>query len=477
MSELELVETARRMFGQYFLGRPDFTLLLHNGTLASAFKPSGGADDAAKAPDNPELWWERYCRAKCGLPPTGDKPTPKSLEFEESIVHDGDEVTARIQASRCFNAMAWSINVRWSPPQNWPEPSARPVDLATANSEWKPSSKLRFRRNPDDVTSMPFLIALSEIVKYLHDQIPTDEHGRREGLVLVTGATNSGKSEIARGLAWQCLTAVQSNPANNRTPHLVTCEGPIERYFWKRPALKLDAASWSNQPQTEIDYTPRQIRRDCDSLTQAFTDALRQTPTVFFAGELRGDHELRKALEFGGTGHVVIATAHAGSLIEAVSRTLTASAAKQADARAIYVPKLLAVIHLRRLMSTTTVTLGMKDSIRCEISALVPTLYRKTAAGLQTLVADGLAALLPHCPQVPRSDEGTLGRQFFLRSLNAEMPTPALQQPRSGDSMMERLIQYWNDVRAVNLKDEQKSGIVCDRPLTDLALEDDLYGR
>ena len=90
------------------------------------------------------------------------------------------------------------------------------------------------------------------------------------------------------------------------------------------------------------------------SLDEALKAALRQTPSVFYIGEIREEQDLARAVEIGGTGHLVIATMHAGSLGEAMVETFEASDAKGPATRAMFASKLLAVIHLERFSVEVT---------------------------------------------------------------------------------------------------------------------------
>src|SRR5207249_2189827 len=94
-----------------------------------------------------------------------------------------------------------------------------------------------------------------------------------------------------------------------------------------------------------IDYTSRQKGIDVHDLKCASEDALRQTPAVFYIGEVRDASDWKEVLEFAGTGHLVVTTAHAGSLIEAMIKLLGAVDAKTPADRRRYAEKILAVVH------------------------------------------------------------------------------------------------------------------------------------
>jgi Tfp pilus assembly pilus retraction ATPase PilT len=91
-----------------------------------------------------------------------------------------------------------------------------------------------------------------------------------------------------------------------------------------------------NTQQRGLDYTPRELgsKKDVRSLAQALLkDALRQTPSVVYVGELREEHHLETALNFARTGHLIVSTTHAGSLVEAMGRAFAAMKVKTAEDR------------------------------------------------------------------------------------------------------------------------------------------------
>lgn len=238
-----------------------------------------------------------------------------------------------------------------------------------------------------------------------------------QGLLVITGPTKSLKSEITRGLIYLYLEERKKQELalkdKGRAPHLVTFEDPIEMYYASRPAkgqqnvaLKLD------DQQAGVNYTPRQKPSDAGLLADALSDALRQTPTVFFVGETRSKEEWEVLLDFAATGHLVVTTAHAGSLVEAMRKIFEARKVTTAADRGEIANKLLAVVNLK----PGTIDFGIggtEGAGRTEV--VFPALYRRTSRGVAGLTSDGLSALLPH----PRSDEqpSCLGRRSFIDEL------------------------------------------------------------
>jgi twitching motility protein PilT len=120
----------------------------------------------------------------------------------------------------------------------------------------------------------------------------------QRGLVLVTGATGSGKTTT--------LAAVVDYINRSRAQHIVTIEDPIE-------FLHEDKRCIVNQ---------REIGVDTDSFGQALRRVLRQDPDVILIGELRDAETAHVALQAAESGHLVLSTLHTIDAAETLSRLI-----------------------------------------------------------------------------------------------------------------------------------------------------------
>ncbi|MDX1606349.1 MAG: PilT/PilU family type 4a pilus ATPase [Candidatus Competibacterales bacterium] len=119
---------------------------------------------------------------------------------------------------------------------------------------------------------------------------------KRQGLILVVGATGSGKSTT--------LAAMLDHRNTNATGHIVTVEDPIEYvYEYKQSVM-----------------TQRELGVDTLSYERALASALREAPDVIMIGEIREADTMRYAMHFAETGHLCLATLHAGNCTQAVER-------------------------------------------------------------------------------------------------------------------------------------------------------------
>jgi twitching motility protein PilT len=119
------------------------------------------------------------------------------------------------------------------------------------------------------------------------------------GLVLVTGATGSGKSTT--------LAAMIDFINSQRTEHIITVEDPIE-------FLHRDKKCIINQ---------REVGSDTDSFPAALKHALRQDPDVILVGEMRDLETVETALHAAETGHLVLATLHTIDAPESINRIVS----------------------------------------------------------------------------------------------------------------------------------------------------------
>ena len=118
------------------------------------------------------------------------------------------------------------------------------------------------------------------------------------GLVLVSGPTGSGKSTTLAAFVEEI------NQASSR--HIITLEYPIEFEY---------------QPHKSF-IRQREIGRDTPSMQQGLLDTLREDPDVVVVGEMRDPETMRLTLNAAETGHLVFATMHSGTCIEALADRL-----------------------------------------------------------------------------------------------------------------------------------------------------------
>jgi twitching motility protein PilT len=153
-----------------------------------------------------------------------------------------------------------------------------------------------------------------------------DEH---RGLVLVTGATGSGKTTT--------LAAMIDYINRSRQSHIVTIEDPIE-------ILHPDHQSIVNQ---------REVGLDTENFGQALRRALRQDPDTILIGELRDAETAQTALQAAESGHLVFSTLHTVDAAETIGRMIEFfPEGKQQQIRSIMAGVLRGVVSQRLLPRT-----------------------------------------------------------------------------------------------------------------------------
>lgn len=159
-------------------------------------------------------------------------------------------------------------------------------------------------------------LGMSDVVRSIADY--------KRGLVLVTGATGSGKSTT--------LAALIDHINRTRTSHIITIEDPVEY-------VHHDKRSMVNQ---------RELGLDTNSFAAALKSALRQNPDVILVGELRDEETIEVALKAAETGHLVLSTMHTNDAADAMTRILSAlGTAKEPIVRQMMAENLRAVISQR----------------------------------------------------------------------------------------------------------------------------------
>lgn len=118
----------------------------------------------------------------------------------------------------------------------------------------------------------------------------------KSGLVLVTGATGSGKSST--------LAVLLDEINRNRDCHILTVEDPVEFVHASRRSL----------------VHHREVHTDVPSYAEAVRAAMREDPDVIMVGEMRDLETMQASLAAAETGHLVFSTLHTGEAVGAIER-------------------------------------------------------------------------------------------------------------------------------------------------------------
>jgi twitching motility protein PilU len=225
--------------------------------------------------------------------------------------------------------------------------------------------------------------AVGVVVRQIKTQIPTiEELGLPEilkdivltkrGLVLVTGATGSGKSTTQ---------AAMIDHRNQATAgHIITVEDPIEFMHEHKQCL----------------ISQREIGFDTQSFANALKNTLRQAPDVILIGEVRDRETMEAAITFADTGHLCLATLHSNNANQAIERIMNFFAIERhqeiflqlsLNLRAIVSQRLVPGLNGKRVAALEILidTPYVKDLIKKgEVDTIKEAMERSTQEGGQT---------------------------------------------------------------------------------------------
>lgn len=178
------------------------------------------------------------------------------------------------------------------------------LNEGSCDSSYELPGKARFRVNIFSQRSN-----YSSILRKLETKIPTLQDMElpkafykmaleKNGIILVTGATGSGKSTS--------LAAVLNEINETKSVHVVTLEDPVEY----------------EHPHKKSTFNQREMGTDFDAFSSGLRAALRQAPKVILVGEMRDRETVEIGLSAAETGHLVVSTLHTVDAGQTINRIL-----------------------------------------------------------------------------------------------------------------------------------------------------------
>jgi twitching motility protein PilU len=189
-------------------------------------------------------------------------------------------------------------------------------------------------------------LALPEILK---DIVMT-----KRGLVLVVGATGSGKSTS--------LAAMIDHRNRSSSGHIITVEDPVE---------------FVHQSQQSL-ITHREVGVDTHSWHHALKNTLRQAPDVILIGEIRDPETMEHAIAFAETGHLCLGTLHANSANQTIDRIINFFSEERRNQLLMDLSSNLRAIVSQRLIRTSD---GKRRRAAMEILINTPIIAEKILKG------------------------------------------------------------------------------------------------
>lgn len=216
------------------------------------------------------------------------------------------------------------------------------------------------------------------------------------GLVILTGATGSGKSTT--------IASLLNETNHHYHKHVITIEDPVEYLFTEDQCI----------------ISQREVGIDAPSFGKAMTAALREDPDVILLGEMRDQESMSNALTAAETGHLVFTTLHSPATADVITRiTAEYPAEAQPTIRAKLSQNLRAVIAQRLLPARV----GEGRVLACEVltvsarvrELILDPLRVKDIGDLlkKSAIVEGMLSFDEHLLQLCRS--GRISEQIALR--------------------------------------------------------------
>ncbi|MFO1065213.1 MAG: ATPase, T2SS/T4P/T4SS family [Pirellulales bacterium] len=265
-----------------------------------------------------------------------------------------------------------------------------------------------------DDASAPNLPMQSECLKSRSSRFEIASHPA--GLVVFAGATGTGKTVAATTFVLRLLLRQGLIRQDGHSPpHLVTFEDPIEpwKFFANKEKEsylltgKYPSDRWADPLRESVRsgklvaLTAREKKHDVLSLQEACMHALRQKPTIVYVGEVRNEADWQFVLQLSSTGHLVVTTCHASTLIDAFLK-IAGKRCKTAEERHTIAASLRGVVHLANekfdwslLRSHYGESDNSKEESRVSLrdEQTLFQVWRQTNESVTNFVVDGLSSI------------------------------------------------------------------------------------
>jgi twitching motility protein PilU len=215
---------------------------------------------------------------------------------------------------------AFKVDGRVLPVSNQPLTAQHTAELVRSimndrqAAEFESAKECNFAINPTGIGRFRVSAFVQQgkvgiVFRVIADRIPTVEELNlppliselsmaKRGIVLVVGATGSGKSTT--------MAAMVGYRNENSQGHIITIEDPIEFVHPHRNSI----------------ITQREVGVDCESWNVALKNTLRQAPDVIMLGEIRDRETMEHAIAFAETGHLCVSTLHSNSANQTLDRII-----------------------------------------------------------------------------------------------------------------------------------------------------------
>ncbi|HHH47498.1 MAG TPA: PilT/PilU family type 4a pilus ATPase [Gammaproteobacteria bacterium] len=210
-----------------------------------------------------------------------------------------------------------------------------------------------------------------------------------QGLILVTGATGTGKSTT--------LTAMLDLLNKTRRLNIITLEDPIEQIHKSQKSLVVQ----------------REVGTHVESFAEGLRAALREDPDVILVGELRDPETIMMAMTAAETGHLVLGTLHTTSAAKTLDRIIDAMPTSQKTQASLFLAQ-----HLRGVVSQKLVRSADGRSRKAIVEIFVNT------PAIANLIISGKVFQIPSVLQTGRDKGMQLMDQALLEAIQRKEIDP-----------------------------------------------------
>jgi twitching motility protein PilU len=187
----------------------------------------------------------------------------------------------------------------------------------------------------------------------------------KNGLIIVIGATGSGKSTT--------LAAMIDKRNSESESHIITLEDPIEFVHEHKKSL----------------VAQREVGTDVDDFEDGIIAAMREAPDVILLGEIRNQETMDYAIKFANTGHLALSTLHANDSVSAMDRILGFYPKEVQEQEAARIAENLRGVVAQRLVPTVDGKMAAALEIMVNTPRITDLIKKRETGDMKGAIRDG----------------------------------------------------------------------------------------
>ena len=216
----------------------------------------------------------------------------------------------------------------------------------------------------------------SMVIRYIDTNVPTMQQLKlpdilgdfamdKNGLIIVIGATGSGKSTT--------LAAMIDKRNSESESHIITLEDPIEFVHDHKKSL----------------VAQREIGTDVDDFNDGIIAAMREAPDVILLGEIRNQETMDYGMKFANTGHLALSTLHANDAVSAMDRIIGFYPKEVQEAECARIAENLRGVVAQRLVPTVDGKMAAALEIMVNTPRITDLIKKREMGELKNAIKEG----------------------------------------------------------------------------------------